>query len=324
MEWLNYHHLLYFWTVVARRQRRARGRELRLAQPTVSGQVQRARGGPGREAVQPRGPSPGADRRRPRRLPLRRRDLLPRPGAPRHRQGPRRPAGPCGWSSASRTCSASVARTGCWQPALELADRSASSAGRTRAESLLADLALHELDVVLADAPRAAARPRAAPSTTCSASAGRRCFAAPARWRAGCAAGFPRSLTARRSCCPAGHRRLRRALEQWFEATGIRPRIVGEFDDSALMKAFGEQGAGRVRRRRRRSRTRSGGSTASASSAASTRSASASTPSPYERRIKHPAVVAIAEAARSGVLKAATLGLKRDGRFHPGQNRPRD
>ena len=37
---------------------------------------------------------------------------------------------------------------------------------------------------------------------------------------------------------------MRRGLEQWFDAAGIRPRIVGEFDDPALMKTFGEAGVG--------------------------------------------------------------------------------
>jgi len=37
---------------------------------------------------------------------------------------------------------------------------------------------------------------------------------------------------------------IRPALERWFEAQRVRPRIVGEFDDSALLKAFGQGGAG--------------------------------------------------------------------------------
>jgi LysR family transcriptional activator of nhaA len=37
---------------------------------------------------------------------------------------------------------------------------------------------------------------------------------------------------------------IRPALEQWLEAQHVRPRIVGEFDDSALLKAFGQGGAG--------------------------------------------------------------------------------
>ena len=36
----------------------------------------------------------------------------------------------------------------------------------------------------------------------------------------------------------------RRELDDWFERTGVEPRILAEFDDSALLKAFGEAGAG--------------------------------------------------------------------------------
>ena len=37
---------------------------------------------------------------------------------------------------------------------------------------------------------------------------------------------------------------MRRALDHWFEAEGIRPRVVGEFEDSALLKVFGQEGMG--------------------------------------------------------------------------------
>ena len=37
---------------------------------------------------------------------------------------------------------------------------------------------------------------------------------------------------------------VRRSLDQWFEAQGIRPRVVSEFEDSALLKVFGQAGAG--------------------------------------------------------------------------------
>ncbi|MEO7791577.1 MAG: LysR family transcriptional regulator, partial [Vicinamibacterales bacterium] len=81
-----------------------------------------------------------------------------------------------------------------------------------------------------------------------------------------------------------------------------RPAIVGEFDDSALMKAFGERGAGVfvgttaiAAEIRRQYRVQPIG----AIDAVRERFYAIS----YERRIKHPAVVAIAEAARTGVLK---------------------
>jgi LysR family transcriptional activator of nhaA len=97
---------------------------------------------------------------------------------------------------------------------------------------------------------------------------------------------------------------VRRQLDDWFQATGIRPAIVGEFDDSALMKAFGEQGAGVfvgptviAGEIRRQYRVQPIGEI----EAIRERFYAIS----YERRIKHPAVVAIAEAARSGLRSGA-------------------
>jgi LysR family transcriptional regulator, transcriptional activator of nhaA len=43
---------------------------------------------------------------------------------------------------------------------------------------------------------------------------------------------------------PTEQKTLRRSLEQWFESQGVRPHIVGEFDDTALMKTFGQAGEG--------------------------------------------------------------------------------
>jgi LysR family transcriptional activator of nhaA len=56
--------------------------------------------------------------------------------------------------------------------------------------------------------------------------------------------GFPASLDGAPFLLPAENTLLRRSLEQWFEAHGIRPRVRGEFADSALLKAFGRCGAG--------------------------------------------------------------------------------
>ena len=43
---------------------------------------------------------------------------------------------------------------------------------------------------------------------------------------------------------PTGHADVRTALDQWFERLGILPHIVGEFEDSALLKTFGSSGMG--------------------------------------------------------------------------------
>jgi LysR family transcriptional activator of nhaA len=107
-------------------------------------------------------------------------------------------------------------------------------------ETLLGELATHALDVVIADVPAPPhVRVKAfshllGESDTSFFAAG--ALAAKLRRR------FPRSLNDAPILLPTRHTAMRQALDQWFEAEDLHPRIVGEFDDSALMKAFGEAG----------------------------------------------------------------------------------
>src|SRR5690606_17852596 len=55
---------------------------------------------------------------------------------------------------------------------------------------------------------------------------------------------FPSSLDRHPFLYPAEHTALRRALDQWLSVQAIRPRMLGEFDDSALLKTFGQVGLG--------------------------------------------------------------------------------
>jgi LysR family transcriptional activator of nhaA len=55
---------------------------------------------------------------------------------------------------------------------------------------------------------------------------------------------FPASLDKAPWLLPSDGVPMRRALDQWFDSAGIRPQVVGEFDDPALMKTFGEAGVG--------------------------------------------------------------------------------
>ena len=55
---------------------------------------------------------------------------------------------------------------------------------------------------------------------------------------------FPRTLEGALFLLPSEDTAIRPKLLQWLEATGARPHLVGEFDDSARMKAFGQAGAG--------------------------------------------------------------------------------
>jgi len=107
---------------------------------------------------------------------------------------------------------------------------------------LLAELAIHNLDVVLSDAPiGSSARIRGFNHLLGESDI--LLFAeksiAP-RFRRG----FPGSLDSAPFLLPAEGTSLRQYLEQWFHAKEIRPKIAGEFDDSALMKVFGQLGAG--------------------------------------------------------------------------------
>jgi len=109
-------------------------------------------------------------------------------------------------------------------------------------ERLLASLAIHDLDVVLADRvapPGVGARAFNHLFGAC----GVTLFATPrlvSRYRRG----FPRSLDGAPFLLPSQTSTLRRALEQWFEKQRIRPRIIGEFDDSTLIEVLGQAGKG--------------------------------------------------------------------------------
>lgn len=109
-------------------------------------------------------------------------------------------------------------------------------------DRLLGDLALHRLDAVLSD--------RAAPPNPNLRLYSHALGEAPLAWF------VPVSLLTQRSkrfpecladlpvLLPTGHSAVRPRLDQWFERQGLRPRIAGEFEDSALLAAFGRSGMG--------------------------------------------------------------------------------
>lgn len=109
-------------------------------------------------------------------------------------------------------------------------------------EDLLGDLALHRLDVVLADRPA----PNNPNLKVYSHSLG----SSPIAWYAPPALAsvarkrFPQSLASVPVLLPTSHAAIRLRLDQWFERLSIRPNVVGEFEDSALLKTFGAAGMG--------------------------------------------------------------------------------
>jgi LysR family transcriptional regulator, transcriptional activator of nhaA len=110
-------------------------------------------------------------------------------------------------------------------------------------EQLLSELALHHLDLVLAGQP--------APRNPNLRLSSERLIDAPVDWYgpAGMVGKaerdrFPACLNDLPVLLPTGHSALRTTLDQWFETQQLRPRIVGEFEDSALLAVFAARGLG--------------------------------------------------------------------------------
>ncbi|CAN7228470.1 LysR family transcriptional regulator [Acidovorax delafieldii] len=109
-------------------------------------------------------------------------------------------------------------------------------------QPLLGELALHKLDAVLADR---AAPPNPALRTT-SQLLGTSAIAwyAPPLWSEAAANNFPHSLTVVPVLLPTDHAAMRARIDHWLERERIRPRIAGEFEDSALLSTFAATGMG--------------------------------------------------------------------------------
>lgn len=107
---------------------------------------------------------------------------------------------------------------------------------------LLADLALHRLDVVLADHP-APLRPHLRVHNHPLGRSAMGWYAAPQWWEQA-AQGFPASLQEVPVLLPTQHVIVRGQIDQWLAQQGLRPRVVGEFEDNALLEAFGGTGLG--------------------------------------------------------------------------------
>ncbi len=107
---------------------------------------------------------------------------------------------------------------------------------------LLAELALHNLDVVLTDTPLRSSLSIKAYNHLlgeCGVS-----FFGVEKLAKPLQSGFPHSLDEAPMLLPMAMSSLRGMLDQWFERIGVQPVIIGEFDDSALVKVFGQAGEG--------------------------------------------------------------------------------
>ena len=128
------------------------------------------------------------------------------------------------------------------EPALALGEQIRFVCREGHFDELLSDLTAHKLDIVLADGPVNPAlnghvRSHLLGESDVS-------FFATAEIAKNYRDDFPRSLNGAPLLVPTADTSLRRALDQWFEQEGIQPTLAGEFEDSALMKVFGQSGMG--------------------------------------------------------------------------------
>ena len=301
MEWLNYHHLLYFWTVASKGSIARACEELRLAQPTISGQLRALEENLGEKLFARQGRKlvlteagqlvygyadeifslgkelkdvlQGRPRNHPVRLVVGLSDLIPKLIAYR-----------------------------ILEPVLAIRGGVQIECCEDTPEKLLLRLAARELDLVVTDAPAySAVRVRVFNHPLGSSRVA--LFAEP-RLANFYRRRFPNSLTGAPFLLPMKNSPLRQMMEEWFETHAIRPRILGEFQDTALLSAFGQAGAGifaapaaiesEVRRRYRVSKLGELGTRVVEYYAISA-----------ERKIKHPAAAVIAEVAKNKLFGAS-------------------
>jgi len=128
------------------------------------------------------------------------------------------------------------------EPALHLKEPVRFMCKENSLESLLGDLALHKLDIVIADGPiphRLGVKGYNHALGECGIT-----FLAAPELAKTIGPDFPSNLTGKPFLMPSDLSLVQSQLLQWLDRYNIFPNIVGEFDDSALMKAFGQAGTG--------------------------------------------------------------------------------
>ncbi len=241
MEWLNYHHLLYFWVVAREGSIVQASEQLTLSQSTISEQIRVLEASLGEKLFARVGRNlvltemghmvfryadeifaigrelmdtvQGRPTDRPLRVMVGITDVVPKLVAYR-----------------------------LLEPALHLEQPVKIVCREGKLDHLLAELATYDLDVVLSDAPLGpTVKVRAFNHLLgeCGVT-----FCGTTALVAAYHDAFPQSLDNAPLLLPTDNTTLRRALDHWFDAEGLRPRVVGEFEDSALLKVFGQQGLG--------------------------------------------------------------------------------
>lgn len=298
MEWLNYHHLLYFWTV-AREGTIARAAEkLLLAQPTISGQIKALEASLGQPLFERRG----------RKLALTETGEMVYGYANEIFSVGRELMTAVRQHGADRPLRFHVGVTDSipklvvhemLRPAFNVERPLQLTCHEGKLPALLSDLAIHQLDVVLADRP--GDENTAVKSFSHRLGESQTLVMAAAELARSLKPRFPESLNDAPALLPTAGFALRRRLDRWFAKTGVTPRIVAEIEDSALTKVFAAEGRGFIAVPQVMAdlvRKRYGLRVVGPAEGCDERFYAVT----VERRLKHPAVLAISDAARSSLF----------------------
>ncbi len=241
MDWLNLHHLRYFWAVAHKGGVRKAAEELHVSQPSISAQLRLLEEAVGDPLFQRSG----------RNLILTETGRLVLSYADEIFSSSRELMNVLKQRPASRALRFNVGMTDSLskliafeilKPAFQYPEPTHTVCRQAEIGPLVQRLQAHRLDIVLADEPASSTlnakifnhRLGRSGVTFCAAPA----LAAKLRRT------FPRSLRDAPAVLPSENMGLRVALETWFDSHNVRPRIVGEFEDSALMEVAASEGLG--------------------------------------------------------------------------------
>lgn len=241
MEWLNYHHLRYFWVVAKEGGLKPAAEKLHVSQPSISEQIKELEEAIGEPLFRRSGrvnvlTDAG-------QIVLRYADEIFGLGAELTRAVKQRP----GVQSLRFYVGVADAVPKLvvheiLQPVLAQLPHVHVICREGKLEGLLAQLTAHRLDIILADEPAAGAL-KSRTFTHLLGESGVCLCAAPSLARQ-LRDPFPRSLDNAPALLPSDNTALRRSLELWFQQQRIRPRVLAEFDDAALMTVMAADGKG--------------------------------------------------------------------------------
>ena len=241
MEWLNYHHLRYFWTVAKEGSLARAADKMRVSQPSISEQIRELEEAFGEKLFRREGRSNKLTDAG--QMVFGYAEEIFALGRELMNAVKQRPGG--------RTLRLNVGVVDSFpklvtneilKPVFAMPQAVHVVCREGKMEDLLAQLAAHRLDLVLSDEPAPSSTNFKVFSHTLGVSSITLC--AEAKLAAKLKRNFPRSLNGASALLPAENTALRRSLETWFRAQNVKPNIVAEFDDLALMKVMAAEGRG--------------------------------------------------------------------------------